>query len=577
LLRPTAGLAIALLLGAAPAWSATRPLTETAAQAYVQGRLALSEDNLDLAAKRFEEALQTDADDVLKRRALDVALLSGDMPTAVRLANRIVLLPESPAGQGMADSIVALTRLAGAAAARDWRAYQGALKVFDAPGRMSDTSPVLSEILAAYGRAAQGDAAGAAAMLDPASRSGIGASYLAEHRAHLLVLARDWPAAADAYAAMVANEAANVPRLRIAAAGAALEAAARDPAYRDKAILLLGGGAERDPLLNDARARLKADPRLEGRKLGGHVARAEEGIALLFLRLASDLGRERVSNSALSFARLGTLVAPRMPDAWLMTSDTLVRAGKPDLALAALDEVPGSEPWRGVADARRAGILVSGERYDEARDLLRKELARPDAGFEGWTRLGDLERRAGNHRAAADAFARALSLLPGEPGALHAQLNFLRGSSLEQAGDWAAAEAALRDSVRLQPENALYLNYLGYSLLDRRQRLPEARDLIARAYKAAPENGAIIDSMGWAEYVLGNYAEAVRLLEIARSAEPADPTVADHLGDALWKAGRRIEARHAWASAAALDPEPKLADVLARKLDYGLDVALASR
>lgn len=543
----------------------------------MQGRLALAEDDLDLAAQRFGEALETDADDVLKRRALDVALLSGDMPTAVKLANRIVLQPQSLPGQGMADSLVALTRLAGAAAARDWRAYNAALKVFEAPGRMSDSSPVLGEILAAYARAGQGDPAAAAALLDPASRSGIGASYLAEHRAHLLVLARDWPGAADAYARMVANEGAAVPRLRIAAAGAALEAAARDQAYRDKAILLLGGGAERDPLLTDARARLTADPQLDGRKLGDQVGRVEDGLALLFLRLASDLGRERAGGPALSFARLGTLVAPRMPDAWLMTADTLARGGKPDLALAALDQLPSDDPWRGIGETRRAGILVSKERYDEARVLLRKELARSDASFEDWTRLADVERRSGNYRAAADGFARALALVPGEPGPAHAQLHFLQGSSLEQAGDWAAAEAALRESVRLQPENALYLNYLGYSLLDRRQRQDEARDLIGRAFKADPDNGAIIDSMGWAEYVLGNYAEAVRLLEAARAAEPADPTVADHLGDALWKAGRRIEARHAWASAAALQPEAKLADMLARKLDYGLDVALASR
>ena len=78
--------------------------------------------------------------------------------------------------------------------------------------------------------------------------------------------------------------------------------------------------------------------------------------------------------------------------------------------------------------------------------------------------------------------------------------------------------------------------------------------------------------MGWAEYRGGNYREAARLLEMARAAEPADPTVADHLGDALWRAGRRIEARHAWNSAIALEPEADLAARLARKLDYGLDV-----
>ena len=102
------------------------------------------------------------------------------------------------------------------------------------------------------------------------------------------------------------------------------------------------------------------------------------------------------------------------------------------------------------------------------------------------------------------------------------------------------------------------------------------RQLIARAYAQQPENGAIIDSMGWAEFYGGNYAEAARLLEMAHAAEPADPTVAEHLGDALWRAGRHIEARFAWTSASALDPEPELAARLKRKIDFGLD-AIAAR
>jgi len=69
----------------------------------------------------------------------------------------------------------------------------------------------------------------------------------------------------------------------------------------------------------------------------------------------------------------------------------------------------------------------------------------------------------------------------------------------------------------------------------------------------------------------------VRLLEQARAAEPSDPTVADHLGDALWRVGRRIEARHAWNSARALEPDSKLAAALAAKLDIGLDAIIAAK
>jgi Flp pilus assembly protein TadD len=322
---------------------------------------------------------------------------------------------------------------------------------------------------------------------------------------------------------------------------------------------------------------MAADPKMDGQRLGGLVTRPQEGIALMLLRVSTDLARERALSPAISFSRLATLVEPSMPDAWIVTADTLLRADKPDLALAALEPVPATAPWDLLADVRRVGILAAQGDHDAANRIATRLAARPDAGPEDWSRLADVARQAGRNADAAANYGKALALLPPEPGPVHAQLWFLRGSANEVAGNWADAEPDLRRAVEQEPDNALYLNYLGYSLLDRRLKLPEARDLIARAYKTAPENGAIIDSMGWAEYVSGNYREAVQLLEKARAAEPADPTVADHLGDALWQAGRRFEARHAWASAAALSPEPKLATALAHKLDYGLDVALAAR
>jgi tetratricopeptide (TPR) repeat protein len=543
----------------------------------VQGRLAVAADDLSAASDRFGVALQAGPDEELQRRALDVAILSGDMKAALRLANRIALPDQSQPRQGVGDSVIALTRAVGAAAQKDWRAYEAARQAFSAPGRTGESAQLLATLLEAWGQAGRGNVTAALATLDKSDERGISASYIAEHRAHLLALAKRWPEAAEAYSAIVAAEGAGVARLRMAAAATALEASAKDPTWRTRAITLLGGGPARDPILMEARARMAADPKLDGRALGGLVTRPQEGIALMLLRVSTDLARERALAPAISFARLATMADPAMPDPWLVTADLLARAEKPDLALAALDEVPNTAPWGQLVETRRAGVLASEERFDEAEAIAKRLTARADAGPEDWTRLADIARQAGRNAEAADHYARALALLPPEPGPVHAQIWFLRGSANELAGNWAEAEGDLRRAVKQEPENPLYLNYLGYSLLDRRQKMPEARELIARAYKAAPENGAIIDSMGWAEFVSGNYPEAVQLLEKARAAEPGDPTIADHLGDALWRAGRRFEARHAWASASALSPEAKLATALSHKLDYGLDIALAGK
>ena len=567
----------ALSAGADARTSPVLATTDEATQAYVQGRLALADDDLAVAAQRFERALQAAPDDMLTRRALDVAMLSGDMKSALRLANAIALPPQSEPQMAVGDSLVALTRLVGATAARDWRAYEAARLAFNAPGRQVTSNQLLGTLVEAYGLAGRGDANAAIALLEGQSERGISASYIAEHKAHLLALSKRWAEAADGYAAIVNAEGANVARLRIAAAAAALEAAKTDPAYRARAITILGGGPDRDPVLVNARQRLSADPKMDGRKLGGVPGRVEEALALMLLRVATDLARERALAPAISFARMATLADPSLPDGWFVAADTLARAGKLDLALAALNNAPQTEPWSVLADVRRATILSAEERHDDARAIATRLATRPDAGPEDWSRLADIERRAGRTADAAVAYGRALDMLPPETGPIHAQLWFMRGTANEGAGNWKAAEPDLRRAVEAQPENPLRLNYLGYSLLDRGQNVAEARGLIERAFKAAPESGAITDSMGWAEYVSGNYAEAVRLLEKARASEPGDPTIADHLGDALWKSGRRIEARHAWASAAALSPEPKLSAALAHKMDFGLDVALAGK
>lgn len=563
----------------APAFGLARPPSADAvAHAYVQGRLALSEDELAVAAERFGVALKTSPDDLLRRRALDVAILSGDMKAAVRLAGQVRLDHERP-GFALADSLVGLIRLSGAAAARDWRAYEAERLALAESGRTDGANPLMGAVLEAYGLSARGQHDAALALVDPAKAGGIAASYFAEHRAHLLALAGRWPEAAEAYSGLVAAEGANVARLRLNAVSTALKAARTEPEWRDRAILALGSGPQRDPVLMAARAAFARNPRLSPEALGGILARQQDGLALMFMRVAGDLMRERATGPALGFARIATLLAPDLPEAWLVTADVLARNSKPDLALEALSRLDRAGAWADVTPGRRAAYLSAAGRQDEARAIVARVVAGPDAQLEDWARHADIERQAGNHRQSAEAYARAIARAGEEAlGPVQmAQLHFLHGSALEQAGDWAAAEGELRRAVTLQPENPVYLNYLGYSLLDRSLAMAEARDLIARAFKAAPENGAIIDSMGWAEYRAGNHAEAVRLLEKARAAEPGDPTVADHLGDALWRMGRRIEARHAWRAAQALQPDEALSAALALKLDYGLDIALAGK
>ena len=98
-----------------------------------------------------------------------------------------------------------------------------------------------------------------------------------------------------------------------------------------------------------------------------------------------------------------------------------------------------------------------------------------------------------------------------------------------------------------------------------------ALDMIQKAVAASPNDGYIIDSLGWAYFRLGRFADAVQQLEMAVQLRSTDPEINDHLGDAYWRAGRQLEAKFQWNIAAAVDTEGAVKERVAKKLVGGLD------
>jgi Flp pilus assembly protein TadD len=101
--------------------------------------------------------------------------------------------------------------------------------------------------------------------------------------------------------------------------------------------------------------------------------------------------------------------------------------------------------------------------------------------------------------------------------------------------------------------------------------LAEAQDMLKRAVELRPDDGFIVDSMGWVHYRLGDHEKAVDELERAVELEPGDPVINDHLGDAYWQVGREREAVFQWQRALTLDPEPDLQVAIRKKLEDGLE------
>jgi Flp pilus assembly protein TadD len=147
---------------------------------------------------------------------------------------------------------------------------------------------------------------------------------------------------------------------------------------------------------------------------------------------------------------------------------------------------------------------------------------------------------------------------------------YYRGIALERSGDWTRAEADFKKALEFDAEQAPVLNYLGYSWIDRGVNLREGEGMIRKAVELRPEDGFIVDSLGWAYFQTGRFSEAVVELEKAVSLEPADPTINEHLGDAYWKVGRRNEALFQWNRALRLEPEKGRISGIEAKLSCGL-------
>jgi tetratricopeptide (TPR) repeat protein len=158
-------------------------------------------------------------------------------------------------------------------------------------------------------------------------------------------------------------------------------------------------------------------------------------------------------------------------------------------------------------------------------------------------------REAGQNREAFEVLEKGLDRLPNHPDLLY---DFAMAA--EKVSRMDLLESNLKKVIQLKPDHAHAYNALGYSLADRNERLAEARDLIEKALKIAPDDAMIIDSMGWVLYRLGDLERARELLARAYALMP-DAEIGAHLGEVLWKLGRTAEADRIWREALARTPD----------------------
>ena len=194
------------------------------------------------------------------------------------------------------------------------------------------------------------------------------------------------------------------------------------------------------------------------------------------------------------------------------------------------------------AQLRQADILMQNGRTAEAQSSLAKERdEQPDYAIQLY--LIEAETLAANKQPdrAWSVLDKALKQYPDDLNLL-----YTRAMQAEKRNDLAQMETDLRQIIKRDPDNAMALNALGYTLSDRTTRYTEAKTLIEQAHQLSPEDPAVLDSLGWVNFRLGNLDDAERYLRQALERFP-DQEIAAHLGEVLWAKGKQREARQIWA------------------------------
>ncbi len=159
-----------------------------------------------------------------------------------------------------------------------------------------------------------------------------------------------------------------------------------------------------------------------------------------------------------------------------------------------------------------------------------------------------------------------------ESSDLKSDLLYRRGGSYERLKDYENADKDLLHSLKIKPNNAYVLNYLAYSWLERDYKIDEAIQMLEKAYASESNDPYIIDSIGWAYYLIDDFIKAEEFLKRAVELMPEDPIVNDHYGDILWKLNRKIQARYFWSMVLEMkDVEEELINKINNKLIIGLE------
>ena len=544
-----------VILGLPSALAAQPPTPQeimhaTTAGSYLAARHAGTERDSATAAAYYLNVLKADPRnaDLLGRTFLSV-LTDGDIEEAGKLADRLIQV----------DRTDRIARLVVGVRALKQKQYALARQSF-AQSVRGPVTDLTATLLTAWALAGAGDARGATDALDHLTGPDWYAIFKDLHGGLILDFGNNRKDAAKRYERAYK---ADSTALRTVQAYARFLSRNGGKNEALKIYQEFNKAVPDHPLISAEMKDLAA-----GEKLPALVDSPQAGAAEALYGLGASIGRRGGEDLALIYLQLALYLEPTHAMALLSLADLYESLKKPDLAIKVYDRIPPS-PLRRNADIQVASDLDQLERTDEAKKRLEHLITEHPKDTEAIVAFGNILRGRKQFAECADVYGKAIANVP-KPEKSNWVMFYFRGICYERAKQWPNAEVDLKKALELYPDQPLVLNYLGYSWVDQGVHMDEGMNMIRRAVEQRPDDGYIVDSLGWAYFRTGNYAEAVKNLERAVELKPEDPTINDHLGDAYWRVGRALEARFQWSHAKDLNPDKDDLPKIEEKLKSGL-------
>ena len=220
---------------------------------------------------------------------------------------------------------------------------------------------------------------------------------------------------------------------------------------------------------------------------------------------------------------------------------------------------------------KKAQIISKQQNQDKSLDFINQKFKKiKNPSIKVIFDIANFNKNAGKYNEAIKYYNQIISKIEIN-SQLYAEILYRRGGSYERLGDFISSDRDLLRSLEVNPDDAYVLNYLAYSWLEREYKIDLSLQMLEKAYAIRSNDPYIIDSMGWAYYLINDYVKAENFLKRAVELMPEDPIVNDHYGDILWKLDRKIQARYFWVNVLNLEKtEDEMKKDIKDKLIKGL-------